>query len=106
MGFGKEFSGLPVCLRRSEHRRPPVHPSRVRRLSEMSFLPRSVATGILSLVLIAAYAGAGAAAETLELEPSEDGVYRGEVILDSYAYRPDEIIVPVGKPVELTLRSV
>ena len=35
-----------------------------------------------------------------------DGVQRATVILDSYSYQPDHLIVERGKPVELTLTSV
>ncbi|HJT21977.1 MAG TPA: cupredoxin domain-containing protein [Nitrospira sp.] len=37
---------------------------------------------------------------------SADGVQRATVILDSYSYSPDHLIVEAGKPVELTLTSV
>jgi len=35
-----------------------------------------------------------------------DGVQRATVILDSYSYTPDHLIVQAGKQVELTLTSV
>ena len=35
-----------------------------------------------------------------------DGVQRATVILDSYLYSPNHLIVEAGKPVELTLTSV
>jgi heme/copper-type cytochrome/quinol oxidase subunit 2 len=37
---------------------------------------------------------------------SPDGVQRATVILDSYSYTPNHLIVAAGKPVELTLTSV
>ncbi|BCA56384.1 hypothetical protein W02_35240 [Nitrospira sp. KM1] len=37
---------------------------------------------------------------------SADGVQRMKVILDSYSYQPDHLVVEAGKPVELTLTSV
>jgi heme/copper-type cytochrome/quinol oxidase subunit 2 len=37
---------------------------------------------------------------------SADGVQRATVILDSYSYTPNHLIVEAGKPVELTLTSV
>jgi plastocyanin len=40
------------------------------------------------------------------LRPSEDGVVRAEMTIDSYSYKPDHLIVPVGRTVELTLKSV
>ncbi|MEQ1846790.1 MAG: cupredoxin domain-containing protein [Nitrospira sp.] len=36
---------------------------------------------------------------------SPDGVQRASVILDSYSYSPNHLIVESGKPVELTLMS-
>lgn len=35
-----------------------------------------------------------------------DGVQRTTIILDSYSYTPNHLIVEAGKPVELTLTSV
>ncbi|MBU6433747.1 MAG: cupredoxin domain-containing protein [Nitrospirae bacterium] len=35
-----------------------------------------------------------------------DGVQRAKVMLDSYSYTPNHLIVEAGKPVELTLISV
>jgi len=35
-----------------------------------------------------------------------DGVQRATIILDSYSYTPNYLIVELGKPVELTLTSV
>jgi len=35
-----------------------------------------------------------------------DGVFRAEIVVDSYSYKPDHLIVTVGHPVELTLKSV
>lgn len=35
-----------------------------------------------------------------------DGVYRAEIVVDSYSYKPDHLIVTVGHMVELTLKSV
>jgi heme/copper-type cytochrome/quinol oxidase subunit 2 len=37
---------------------------------------------------------------------SADGVQRATVVLDSYSYTPNHLIVEAGKPVELTLTSV
>lgn len=36
---------------------------------------------------------------------SSDGVQRATVILDSYSYSPNHLVVESGKPVELTLTS-
>jgi heme/copper-type cytochrome/quinol oxidase subunit 2 len=54
----------------------------------------------------------GQAADPLRSGPpvlvsiSPDGVQRATVILDSYSYSPNYLIVERGKPVELTLKSV
>jgi heme/copper-type cytochrome/quinol oxidase subunit 2 len=37
---------------------------------------------------------------------SPDGIQRATVLLDSYSYSPNYVIVEHGKPVELTLTSV
>lgn len=37
---------------------------------------------------------------------SPDGVQRTTILLDSYSYEPNNLIVAAGKPVELTLTSV
>jgi len=42
----------------------------------------------------------------VEASISQDGVQRAEIIVDSYSFAPDRILVVVGKPVELDLRSV
>lgn len=39
-------------------------------------------------------------------EIGADGVQRATIILDSYSYVPNHLIVQAGKPVELTLTSV
>jgi plastocyanin len=44
--------------------------------------------------------------QSLEILPDTDGVQRATVILDSYSYSPNHLIVQKGKPVELTLHSV
>ena len=52
------------------------------------------------------------AAEPSESSPpvvipvAADGVQRATVMLDSYSYTPNHLIVEAGKPVELTLTSV
>jgi heme/copper-type cytochrome/quinol oxidase subunit 2 len=54
----------------------------------------------------------GQVADGSELGPpivvpiSPDGVQRATVILDSYSYSPNHLVVEKGKPVELTLMSV
>lgn len=40
------------------------------------------------------------------VETSKDGVQRAEIIVDTYSYTPNHIVVVVSRPVELTLKSV
>jgi plastocyanin len=51
-------------------------------------------------------AGSGESAEPMKLEASEDGVQRAEIVVDTYSFKPDHLIVTAGRPVELTLKSV
>ena len=44
--------------------------------------------------------------EPVTAEVGADGVQRATIILDSYSYAPNHLIVQAGKPVELTLTSV
>jgi heme/copper-type cytochrome/quinol oxidase subunit 2 len=44
--------------------------------------------------------------QSLEVLPDTDGVQRATIILDSYSYSPNHLIVQKDKPVELTLHSV
>jgi heme/copper-type cytochrome/quinol oxidase subunit 2 len=61
---------------------------------------------------IAALVAVGQAADDPKPGPpivvpiSADGVQRATVILDSYSYSPNYLVVESGKPVELTLASV
>jgi len=41
-----------------------------------------------------------------EAKLSEDGFQRVDVIVDTYSFEPNQIIVVVNKPVEFTLKSV
>lgn len=66
-------------------------------------------TWALAAVLwyLAVPAGAGQVSSPPFVVPlSPDGVQRTKVILDSYSYSPNHLIVEAGKPVELTLTSV
>jgi heme/copper-type cytochrome/quinol oxidase subunit 2 len=47
-----------------------------------------------------------AAAPPVTIEAGPDGIQRVTIILDSYSYTPNHLIVQAGKPVELTLTSV
>ena len=42
----------------------------------------------------------------MEVKVSPDGVQRAEIIVDSYSFKPDHLIVTAKTPVELTLRSI
>ena len=71
----------------------------------------SRAIGVVAL-LMTMHAPAGQAADDLRpglssvVATETDGVQRATVILDSYSYTPNHLIVRAGKPVELTLTSV
>jgi plastocyanin len=69
-----------------------------------------------SLTLAVVLCGALAAAPSLRADEAPavtgtpvtaelgaDGVQRATIVLDSYSYRPNHLIVQAGKPVELTL---
>ncbi len=45
-------------------------------------------------------------AEPIVVEVSPDGIQRAQIIVDSYSYKPDHLIVTVNVPVELILKSV
>ena len=63
-------------------------------------------------LLITFHAPMGQAADVPQPGPpfvvpvTADGVQRATVILDSYSYAPNHLVVEAGKPVELTLTSV
>ena len=69
---------------------------------------RRLQRAVTGLVLLCSTGlGSGFAAEgPMVLEPGQDGVQRTTIILDSYSYAPNHIVVQGGKPVELTLKSV
>lgn len=67
--------------------------------------------GAVGLMIALQVAGAQAADIALPVPPfvvplAADGVQRATIILDSYSYTPNHLIVDAGKPVELTLTSV
>lgn len=45
-------------------------------------------------------------AETIVVEALPDGLQRAQIIVDSYSYKPDHLIVTANAPVELILKSV
>lgn len=63
-------------------------------------------------LLIGLYVTAVQAADVVQPSPpfvvpvGVDGVQRATIVLDSYSYTPDHLVVEAGKPVELTLTSV
>lgn len=62
--------------------------------------------GFLASVAAGAAADLQSASAPVFLTVQEDGVQRATVILDSYSYTPDRLVVQAGRPVELTLTSV
>lgn len=44
-------------------------------------------------------------AATLVVEPSADGVQRATIMMESYSYVPDHLVLQVGSPVELILEN-
>ncbi|HWF60501.1 MAG TPA: cupredoxin domain-containing protein [Nitrospira sp.] len=44
-------------------------------------------------------------AATLVVEPSADGVQRATIVMESYSYIPDHLVLHVGSPVELILEN-
>ena len=60
---------------------------------------------VFVLCSFASVAVAGAA-EPVVIIPSEDGIQRAEIVVDTYSYKPDHLIVTAGSPVELTVKSV
>jgi plastocyanin domain-containing protein len=60
----------------------------------------------VSLILAIIQVSAAEQPKPVEATISPDGIQRAEIIVDSYSFAPDRILVVVGKPVELDLRSV
>ncbi|MDF0652151.1 MAG: cupredoxin domain-containing protein [Nitrospira sp.] len=44
-------------------------------------------------------------AATVAVEPSADGVQRATIVMESYSYVPDHLVLHVGNPVELVLEN-
>ena len=59
---------------------------------------------IIAGVLLSLSSPASAAPVVVKTSP--DGVRRAEIIVDSYSYKPDHLIVTANAPVELILKSV
>ena len=67
--------------------------------------------GAVGLMIALQVAGTQAADVAQPVPPfvvpmAADGVQRATIILDSYSYTPNHVIVEAGKPVELTLTSL
>ncbi len=62
--------------------------------------------GVFGMVggVLTPLAAGGAEPPILRLGP--DGVQRAQIVVDSYSFTPDELVVAVNRPVELTLKSV
>jgi plastocyanin len=43
--------------------------------------------------------------ESLILRPDKEGVQRATITMESYVFAPKELVVDLGKPVELTLQN-
>jgi heme/copper-type cytochrome/quinol oxidase subunit 2 len=61
---------------------------------------------LLAPALLTADEPLPAVAPPVTAEVGADGVQRATIILDSYSYAPNHLIVQAGKPVELILTSV
>jgi len=59
---------------------------------------------ILSILFLENYVALGTTKEAQV--SSRDGVQRIDVIVDSYSFEPDHIVVTANKPVEIDLKSV
>jgi heme/copper-type cytochrome/quinol oxidase subunit 2 len=66
----------------------------------------TVVNSWLSLAMMVSLVTAEPLSVPFVVPVDSDGVQRTTVILDSYSYQPDHLVVEAGKPVELTLTSV
>ena len=62
--------------------------------------------GLLTVTLVSIGHASDSLGSAIAVPISPDGVQRATVILDSYSYSPNHLVVENGKPVELTLTSV
>lgn len=62
--------------------------------------------GLLTVTLVSIVHASDSLGSAIAVPISPDGVQRATVILDSYSYSPNHLVVENGKPVELTLTSV
>ena len=75
----------------------------MRSLSTLALMLCCAAAGLISGTPERASAQS-AAPVVVQADP--DGVQRATIVLDSYSYSPNHLVVQSGKPVELTLTSV
>ncbi len=66
---------------------------------------RLLLSGFLVFVLVAPETGVGASSSAVTLSPDEDGVQRVTIVMDSYSFSPDELIIQAGKPVSIQLEN-
>jgi heme/copper-type cytochrome/quinol oxidase subunit 2 len=62
--------------------------------------------GLLTVTLVSIGHASDSLGSAIAVPISPDGVQRATVILDSYSYSPNHLVVENGKPVELTLTSI
>jgi heme/copper-type cytochrome/quinol oxidase subunit 2 len=62
--------------------------------------------GLLTVTLVSIGHASDSLGSAIAVPISPDGVQRATIILDSYSYSPNHLVVENGKPVELTLTSV
>ena len=72
-----------------------------------SFGDRKLQATLTSTLLVLMLAGSAFAVDssTAVAEIGKDGVQRATLILNSYSFAPDRLVIAVGKPVELTLKN-
>lgn len=61
---------------------------------------------VLTMTSYLALSIAAVFAESLTLNPDKTGVQRATIVMESYAYSPDHVIVQADYPIELTLENV
>jgi heme/copper-type cytochrome/quinol oxidase subunit 2 len=61
---------------------------------------------LLAMMVMPSHAAADESDAPVVAEIGQDGIQRTTLILDSYSFTPNHLIVQAGKPVELTLRNV
>ena len=69
------------------------------------FLIRIPVQGVFVITWLLLCVHPGFSEEALVLQPDADGVQRTTIKMESYIYAPKELIVELGKPVELTLQN-